>query len=185
MKLRFLVRAVDERAKYVGRMCWALPELEVLWADGRDAMDTYLDAICRYPDEHVVHLEDDVILTVDFVSKLRRALVGHEGEVVQFFSMRRKDLEVGSRYDRTFMMTQCFHLPPGYGPEVEAFSRTWPNIRSDRGGIDMVLRDWLKSRKEPYWLHVPSLVEHRDLPSAISPRSTKRQSFTFQDPAHS
>lgn len=49
-------------------------------------------------------------------------------------------------------------------------------------GLDLMVADWLKGRREKYWIHVPSLVQHRTLPSLIdSRRSTKRQSQTFEE----
>jgi hypothetical protein len=43
------------------------------------------------------------------------------------------------------------------------------------------MADWLATRGERYWLHVPSLVQHRVVPSVINRRrSSRRQSVTFQ-----
>ena len=54
------------------------------------------------------------------------------------------------------------------------------NIKEHPNGTDAMVRDFLKDRKEKYWIHCPSLVDHRQGKSVIDPRrSSKRQSFTF------
>jgi hypothetical protein len=57
------------------------------------------------------------------------------------------------------------------------------NLEDHPNGTDQMVCDFLKSRREKYWLHVPSLVDHRIAVSMIDPRrSSKRQSLTFTDP---
>ena len=48
-------------------------------------------------------------------------------------------------------------------------------------GVDLLIQDYLKLTKQKYYIHVPSLVDHRIYKSAIDPRrSTKRQSLTYR-----
>ncbi len=45
-----------------------------------------------------------------------------------------------------------------------------------------MVADFLKERHMRYYIHVPSLVEHRIGKSLIDPRrSSRRQSLTFRD----
>ena len=134
-------------------------------------------------DDPCVHMEEDVILTQDFKAKIEAAIAERPHEAIQFFSMRKADVEVGSRYDNTFTGNLCFYLPAGYSRYVRDYHNEWPDRLVDLNGYDLMMRAWLKSRKERYWVHIPSLVEHRVAKSVIDPRrSSKRQSFTFEDP---
>jgi len=46
--------------------------------------------------------------------------------------------------------------------------------------LDTMIGDWLKKRKERYWVVVPNLADHQIGKSAIdSRRSSKRVSKTF------
>lgn len=145
---------------------------------------TFLAALRMAGDDPCVHMEDDVILTVDFRQKLEAVIEARPASIIQFFSMRKADREVGSRWDNAFMMNQCFYLPAGYSRLLADFHPTWERRIECPGGYDIMMQDWMRQRKERYWIHVPSLVEHREERSIAEPkRSPKRQSLTFEDPA--
>lgn len=149
----------------------------------RDAMDTFIRSLEAAGTGRVVHMEDDILLCKDFEVKINAAILEHPSSVIQFFSMRGADLTQGSRWEpgRTFLMNQCFYLPEGYSADLLEFAHGWTRYQEHPTGYDILMQDWLKSRKERYWLHVPSLVQHRDCKSEISPRrSSRRQSTTFE-----
>lgn len=181
--MRYLIRAVPERAPMVDYLRARLPTAEVVWDQRRDAYDTFELALEAAGDDAAVHLEDDILLTKDFQSKLEAVVAERPGDVVQFFSMRGADLTVGSRYDNHFLMAQCFYMPPGTSRELLQFSRQWPHREKDPTGLDLMMQHWIKQGRGSYWLSVPSLVDHRECVSAInSRRSSKRQSKTFVEP---
>lgn len=184
--LPVFIRAVEARRPCVEYLLSRLPDAYVVWDDspGHGAFGTFNEALRVAGDLPSLHLEDDITLTLDFMLKVEHALMGHRREVVQFFSMRKDDLTVGSRYQpgRSFMMTQCFYLPGGFGPAIVAHTERTGRPLTDPGGIDMAVGDFLQAAKLRYWLHCPSLVQHDQVPSLLGPRSTKRQSASFTDP---
>jgi hypothetical protein len=158
----------------------------IIWDQKRDSVDTFLRAITAQPDRGVLHLEDDVQPTTDLLGKARAVIDSDPEEVVQFYSNRAADLTVGSRREpgRTFLMTQCFYLPPDLGPAIAAFCPGWLQSKEGREHpteYDRMMAAYLQSQRMTYWLSVPSLVQHHRWRSAINPRRTSvRQSRTFQ-----
>jgi hypothetical protein len=180
--MRYLVRAMREREKYLAPLHTELPSLEVVWDHDHVAVSTWLDALEQSGYDAAVHLEDDILPTRDLQAKLASVIAEHPDNVIQFFSLRVADREKGPRWmaGRSFGMTQCFYLPRGYAAELAAYYPDWPRRHGNHGGTDTHLQDWLAMRRERYWLHVPSLVQHLAIPSLIDPRrSTHRQSPTF------
>ena len=181
---KIFVRAVYERCEYVNYIRKHLPEAEVIWdVLYRNALQNFLTALHYTRDEPSIHMEDDSILTQDFLIKIEAEIAKRPNEVIQFFSMRQADIDVGSRYDNNFVMGQCFYLPANYPSQIAKFCSTWDRLDEHPTGLDLMINDFLKSRKERYWLHAPSLVDHRVCVSMIDKRrSSKRQSKTFVDP---
>jgi hypothetical protein len=184
---RFFLRLVPEREAWLPEMRKQIPQLEVVRDLTRDSNETFFLALMESEGEPAVHLEDDVQLTSDFLSKIEPVIAAHPDHVVQFFSLRKNDAELGPRWlaGRTFRMNQCFYLPAGYGDAIQAYYQRWPGRAKGHhlkgGGYDVLMADWLATRGERYWLHVPSLVQHRVVPSVINRRrSSRRQSVTFQ-----
>jgi hypothetical protein len=80
-------------------------------------------------------------------------------------------------------MAQCFYLPAGYSALIADFKQYWSEFDAHPTGVDLMVNDFLRLRKEKYWIHIPNLVDHRVAKSLIDPRrSSKRQSKTFTDP---
>jgi hypothetical protein len=181
--MRYIIRAIDEREHFLPEIIEQIPHLEIVHDLSRNAMDTFLRALMHANGDPAVHLEDDSKLTSDFLAKIEPAIAVRPDRVVQFFSLRKGDEKAGSRWmpGRSFLMGQCFYLPPGYARALGQYYVRWPRRREHPTGLDTMIADWLGDRQERYWLHVPSLVQHRDTPSAINPRrSSKRQSVTFR-----
>lgn len=180
--LPVIVRAVraPEREGYHAYLRDRLPGATWVFDERRDAMDTFLRALAAAGVGGALHVEDDVVLADRFAERVGLEVAARPGTVVQFFSMRGADLTIGSRFDRNFMMGQCFWLPCGYSREIAAYSSGWPRRAEHPTGLDVMVGDWLKSRREPYWIVVPNLVDHRVGPSTIDRRrSSRRVSKTF------
>jgi GR25 family glycosyltransferase involved in LPS biosynthesis len=182
--MRYIVRCVPERMDFVREMQKAIPQLEICEDRSRNSMTTFLDSLILAGNDPVVHLEDDVILCDRFVGRIEEAIAGHKNEVIQFFSMRKADLTIGSRYiaGSKFMMNQCVYLPEGYSRMILRYAYTIgrERIRKDPTGYDLLMAECFQRYKLKYWNHCPSLVEHRIAKSMINPRrSSKRQSLTF------
>ena len=197
-----IVQAVRDRAEMVEYLQERLPDLEVCWDTQGDAMMTFLAALRMSGDGPTLHLEDDVLLTEGFLGKVRAGIevarkegerISHPHPLVQFFSMRKADMGTGSRWDRRFLANCCWYAPPGFDRELLAFFPTWaPRNATGRhstmtysgrcAGTDTMVQAFLRERREPYWIHCPSLVQHRIGRSAVGPRSGNRQSASFRDP---
>ncbi len=132
-----------------------------------------------------MYKEDDILLCDNFLNKINKAINERPNDVIQFFSMRKKDITEGSRYElgSNFLMHQCYYLPKGMSKKIYNYSFEFEDSCEQDEHIspnDLVTRYYFKENKIKYWLHVPSLVDHRIAKSAIDPRrSSKRQSLTF------
>lgn len=182
--VRIIVKAVPSRMEMIEYLRKNLPQAEFCMDQKQDAFDTFLRSLEMAGDEPAIHMEEDVILTKGFYEKVHRAISQKPFNLIQFFSMRKKDLTEGSRWDNNFLMNQCFYAPPTYSRQMRQFYDVWAvkNLKDHPNGTDQMVCDYLKAKKEKYWIHCPSLVDHRIAKSAIDPRrSSKRQSLTFQD----
>jgi len=182
--MRIIARAVRSRVECVEYLKVYLPEAVILFDTTGNAMDTFLSAMILAGSDACVHMEEDIFITKNFVEKLEKAVFDRPLEVIQFFSMRGDDLKIGSRHDcgRTFMMNQCFYLPAGYSKMIHDYYPRWPQKDYHKTGYDILIADFLKERKEKYYIHVPSLVQHRNCQSVINPKRPRfRQSKTFVD----
>lgn len=192
MTTRLIIRAVPTRRAWVEYLTARLPHAEVLWdenfanptMDGRaKSTASYLRALQVSGGDPCIHMEDDIILTRNFLAKVEAVIASRPNQLIQFFSMRNADKTKGSRWDRSFSMNQCFYLPAGYGTLLLDYLPRWHRAHPEHpGGYDLAMNAWLKSRKEAYWLHCPSLVDHRVCQSvADRRRSHHRQSLTFRE----
>lgn len=183
---RYLVRAMQERTPYLADLQAAIPQLEIVWDEKRDAMDTWLRALAEAGADPVVHLEDDAFPTRDFLAKAEREIAQRPDDVIQFFSRRKADPTEGSRWmpGAGFSCAVCFYLPAGCAPALREYFPIWDQTCT-RGphptAVDWHIPDWLARQRKRYWLVVPSLVQHRIGPSLIDHRrSSRRLSATFE-----
>lgn len=147
-----------------------------------NAYECYLHALDLQGTAAAFQIEDDIILTKNFWSKALAAVAERPDTIIQFFSMRPTDTAKGSHWDSDFMSHLCTYMPAGSAPLVAAFGRLWARRSVHPGGSDLMVADWLKATQQRYWMHVPSLVQHREAKSRLGPRSSKRRSLTFVDP---
>lgn len=161
----------------------AIPGLQVCCDIDHSAMHTYANSLKMAGDAPCVNMEDDIVLCDNFYEKIQQEIERRPDDIIQFFSMRKDDLTIGSRYipGYKYLMNQCFYLPAGMAAEILEFMPDW--IKANEGiigGTDCVTRDFFKMKKLRYWNVCPNLVDHKQVKSRIDPRrSTKRQSFTF------
>jgi len=185
--MRIIVKAIKTRITYIEYLKKNLPTAEFCMDVKQDAFDTFLRALDMAKNEPCIHMEEDVIITNNFLNKTKKAISEKPFNIIQFFSMRKKDLEIGSRWDNNFLMNQCTYYPPNYSKNLLNYWQYWsklPNkLAKHPNGTDQMVCDWIKHLKIKYWIHIPNLVDHRVGKSAIDPKraSTNRQSFTFTD----
>lgn len=186
--MRYILRTCagrEEQAAYVAR---CIPSIEVCFDDVGGAIQNFVKSLELAGDDAVVNLEDDILITKDFERKAESVITSKPDTVIQFFSMRKADLEVGSRWDAgaKYLMAQCTYFPPKICRGILAYSKKYENFEHKSHPLDSMVADYLKDTKQKYWIHCPSLVDHRIGVSMIDPRraKTNRQSFTFVDSIH-
>ena len=181
--VQYIVMAMPERQEFVDEIKEQIPELIVVNDKIRSHIDTYTRALKRANNKATVFLEDDIKLTSNFKMKIEKVISEKPNEFIQFFSMRKADIEIGSRWDNHFLMNQCYYVPDGFLADYIVYLEQWlKDNPDDPTGSDLAMQMYLKKIKRKYWIHVPSLVEHRVAKSLINPRrSSKRQSKTFEE----
>lgn len=179
---RIIVKAVPARMACVNYLMERIPDAEICFDRVRNHWDTFVRAMEMAGNDPHIAMEEDVVLTRCFREKVEAAIAERPDSVIQFFSMRKDDRTVGSRWSRSFCMNQCTYFPRNYPSKVLEFSVRWPRRSEHPTGTDLMVNDFLRARKEPHWIHVPSLVNHLPLRSEIGRRSRGRQSLTFTDP---
>jgi hypothetical protein len=182
--VRIIVKAVPSRKEFIDYLQRHLPQAEFCMDQKKCAFDTFLRSLEMAGNEACIHMEEDVLLTENFYDKIQKAISQKPLNFIQFFSMRKKDVTEGSRWDNNFLMNQCFYAPPMYSKQMRQFYDVWAPVKREQhpNGTDQMICDYLKAKKEKYWIHCPSLVDHRIAKSAIDPRrSSKRQSLTFKN----
>lgn len=180
--LIFIVRTTSFGNRDISHLVEAIPNLVVLVDYNRDAMGSFLSAM-TYTEKPFVHLEDDIELCDNFVEKITEAIRSCPNNIINFFSLRKKDYELQRPYEEIgskFMMNQCTYIPAGYGKEIFEFYKIWERKEEHPTGNDILIADWLKSRKEKYIQWFPHLVNHLEGKSLINPkRSSKRIDRNF------
>lgn len=187
---RIIIRAVPDRQSDVDYLLKHIPDAEVCWEtfDYEDKNDnvwnTFLKAMKMAGDDPVVHMEEDVILTQNFRDKLESAIAEHPDQIKTFFSMRDKDLTVGSREDRYFLMAQCWYAPAYFSRYIHSFYPYWEYRRQAHpNSVDLMIQHYIHAMNIRYRIHVPNLVQHRQRASYIDGnRSENRLSCSFKDP---
>tara|TARA_R110000744_G_scaffold21783_2_gene56149 strand:+ start:1853 stop:2473 length:621 start_codon:yes stop_codon:yes gene_type:complete len=184
-EMRYILRTCagrEEYAEYVQRL---IPSVQICFDKGAGAMGNFLQSLEMSGDEAVVNLEDDIWITQGFEKKAEKAISKKPEILIQFFSMRKLDKTIGSRYDagRSYLMGQCTYFPARMSKGILAFSKKYDRIDHKSHPLDSMIAEYLSKTKQKYWIHCPNLVDHKIGKSMIDPRraSTNRQSFTFCD----
>jgi hypothetical protein len=155
----------------------------IVWDRQHSAFETWQRTLAEAGVDPAVLLQDDVELTEDWRAKVEAVISEHPDTVIQFFSMRKADETVGSRWEpgRTYLMNQCHYLPAGAAARLLDYSQDW-HLKDPRNPTcqDLATAGWLRDTGQRYWLHVPSLVQHRPWASTLGARSKARQSRTFR-----
>lgn len=180
--VRFIMRTVGEvdLSGYLKE----IPDLIIVKDTTQNAYDTFQSALSKALGYGAIHLEDDIILCKDFRNRIIEIIKEHPEDVIQFFSMRKDDLTIGTRYinGSKFLMGQCFYIPNRLATDLLIYSYNWSRIKEHPTGLDTMISDFLKLNKINYLNIVPNLVDHKCVKSRIDPRrSTKRQSLTFKE----
>ena len=191
MSLKFIVMTCEGREHYLNSIK-GIPNLLVSYDNFTDAgkftstaFKNSQQAWDMAGESATVQMEDDIILCDFFYDKITKAIAERPNDVIQFYSSRKKDLTVGSRYEYggNFLAHLCYYLPKGMAKEIYKYSFEYEDAcdyGQHRSPNDLVTQTYFKKNKIKYWLHCPNLVNHRIGKSKIDPRrSSKRQSLSF------
>lgn len=154
----------------------------IVWDRTRNAYETFLACLLMAGREPTIHLEDDVDLCPRWRERIEEAIAARPEDLIQFFSIRPSDVGKPSHYrpGRDFMNNQCWYAPARMAePLAEAVAAS--KYRGmPKAPYDSALHDFLGDRRERYWQHLPSLVQHLPWKSRINPRRpAHRQSLTY------
>jgi hypothetical protein len=156
---------------------------EVIWDRTQNIFETWCSVMSAAREDPVIVLEDDIYLCDEWREKVEHEIAARPDSVIQFFSMRGKDLTEGSRLEpgRTYLMNQCHYLPGGTASALLTHAQTWRERRpDDEDAVDWIVAEWLQQQNLKYWLHVPSLVQHEPWRSEVNTRRPRnRQSSSF------
>lgn len=177
---------LPEREEYYHYLKDKLPTAEFVLDENRQAFETLLKLLDTAGEDAILLMEDDVYLTKDFENKVQAVIDEHPDDIINFFSRRKKDEEVGARYETgsNFMYNLCVYLPQGVAYEIRQYADDWyrDNKEEHPTGNDTMIADFITDVKGKYYQHVPSLVQHRVGVSAINSRRAKdRRSKTFKE----
>jgi len=180
---RVIVRAVPWRTEGIQYLRERLPNAEFAMDEARNAMDTFVKAMRLNDRDPCVHLEDDALLCDGFMEKAQAVIDQRPDAVIQFFSRRKDDVVTGSRWDRHFSCTVAYYQPRHFAADILEYLPEWMRANPQHPtGFDITINDLLRMRKQPHWIQVPNLADHRVQVSAISSRRARaRVSNTFKD----
>ena len=160
-----------------------IPGISFSIIEKRDAYVNFQNALGISGEDPALHLEDDIIMCDDFSNRINHVINAHANDVIQFFSMRKDDITVGTRYIRggDFLAALCFYLPAKMSADILEYSKIWPGREKDPTGLDLMIGDYLRKERIKYLNICPNLVDHKVGKSLInSKRSSKRVSLTFR-----
>lgn len=149
-----------------------------------NAMETFLKSCEMSQDNDCLNIEDDVILTDNFLEKVKEQVALAPAIVIQFFTLKKSITKTTMISAKTFCMNQCVYQPAWLNKALLSYYPIWKE--TERGkknptAYDFLIGDYLASKGMYYIISQPSLVQHMEMKSRINPkRSTKRQSKTFK-----
>ena len=178
--MKIVVR--NSGGRNIDKLIANIPGLIVV-CDGKNAWDSFIDALTLVGDEATVQMEDDAELCDGFYEQLTAIVDEFPDNVINFFSRRIDDERIGTRYigGAAFNYNICYYLPKGMAKEIVEFSKTWDKHDIHPTGTDLVIADYLSLKGLNYLNIVPPLVQHAEGKSIIdSRRSSRRQSKMFR-----
>lgn len=158
-------------------------DYEIIEDRYKDAFETWQRQLLSVGMSPAVLMEDDIILADGFLEDIEKAIAENPEKVLSFFTLKTIPETVELR-GSTYMSNLCYYLPAFEANNIYWYSKEW--LESDRGiehpdGVDLCVADYLDEIKETYIMVIPNLVQHKEQPSRLGPRSSKRQTKYFKD----
>jgi hypothetical protein len=139
----------------------------------------------------ILAIEDDAWPAPDFGDRLAEVIDHADATAagaVTLFSRRQADIDIMARGERwrtqaprSLLMIQALLLCGSVVRGFCAWAPSWYAANPEhRHAADMLIGEWLALRRARLLVHVPSLVQHRAVPSTFRGRSRQRQSETYR-----
>jgi hypothetical protein len=129
--------------------------------------------------EWLLYIEDDVRLASTFGEVVPRILEETDRVAVQFFDLRDRKLGLTTARKPLYSMC-CLAVQADIVEGYVAFYEDWIETVEHDTATDIGFGKFCTEISEPVDVYRPSQVQHRELPSTFSGRSTSRQSPTFE-----
>lgn len=183
-KMKYIIRAVRSRQKFVEEILKQIPEAVVYYDEFGNAREAFVHVCDKLikDDEPCVMLEDDIILCDNFKNKIEKVIAEQPDMLINFFSLSKKFIEPHYKKGREFCMTQCVYFPVGLNRRIVEVYPEWLEVTHHQylSAVDY-LTGYAWGNNRNYFVYCPSLVQHIEGKSMINPkRSSKRQSITFK-----
>lgn len=188
--MKIIVTTCSGREHHVKRLQNEIPDLIVNFDDFKDSGKLKSTAYYNYQrsweiagNEATIQMDDDIELCDNFLIRANEIISKYPDSVIQFFSLRPKDLIEGSRWENggNFMMQQCYYLPKGMAKKILDYSHEYLKITEHTHcPTDICMQEYFKKNPLKYYIAIPNLVNHLPIVSKIdSKRRSNRQSKTF------
>lgn len=156
--IKYYVRTTGERQL---DSSYSQIEYELLIDTEHNARKSFVEQLEKLAEseEHVVILEDDLILCNDFKKKMEEALKGHKTDVINFFY--RPNYWFTSRYTYYFIWNQCVFYPNSILKKLSKKMRELYE-QNPKTPHDELEGRALQELGIKTWLPRPCLVQHKD-----------------------
>ena len=161
--MQIRIFACKEREDNVKKMLSSLPkETEVIWDEDHNALHTLQRAL-RHHDSLLI-MEDDIELCKNFFQKAKAEIDQRPESFIMFYSCKEGEVieaenkKNGIPYNRPFVYTQAFYVPPYIGPKLARFLETNHSANHHRYSIG--INQFLRQENIDRYLVQPSLVQH-------------------------
>ena len=177
------VRAIESRRHLVEKNILPyIPQATVYYDHSGNGMTGFLGACKAIGSQPCLTIEDDVILTSDFMRKALEVITQKPDTFISFFSLSKKLTESHWKKGSQFCATLAVYMPAGLAKACIDKYPLWQHYDrfTNPTAFDFLV-GYAWGPNKLYYVHCPSLVQHIIGKSAIDPRrSSKRVSVTFR-----
>lgn len=179
--MKYLIQNVPQRD--VSILKDQLPNAIVYLDTKKQPLKSFIKTLELAKKDDSIYMEDDIILSKDFIKDTNRFIKPNSHYVINFWTLKKSVNQTTLMAPSSFMSNLCVYIPNKHiRGIIDFYNKGWARINEHPTGMDLLVRDYLVSVKQSYWLYQPSLVQHKKIVSAINPRRSKyRQSITFKD----
>ena len=179
--MKYLIQNVPQRD--VSILLDQLKDVGLYVDKNKKPLESFIETLKLAKDESALYMEDDIILSKDFIDDTSSFINMNKNNVINFWTLKKSIKETTLMLSSSFMSNLCVYFPNHHIKGlIDFYNKGWSGIKEHPTGMDLMVRDYLVATKTKYWLYQPSLVQHKKIVSAINPKRSKyRQSITFKD----